>query len=68
MTGIGKTSYFCIQIFKTNFYVVSGGWSPERAGSMGIPEKDPGYHVVVIAVISEIEILTKHKIRIFSDY
>lgn len=68
MTGIGKTSNFCIQIAKTHFYVLSGGWSPEREGSMGIPEKDPGYDIVVIAGFSVIEILTRQNIRIFSDY
>lgn len=41
------------QIFICCF--ILGGYASEKEGSMGIPEKDPGYDVVVYGVHTEID-------------
>lgn len=43
-----KTGIKLHELYGQSETTAIGGWAPEREGSMGIPEKDPGYDVVII--------------------
>ncbi|XP_037043011.1 acyl-coenzyme A synthetase ACSM3, mitochondrial-like [Bradysia coprophila] len=43
-----KTGIILHELYGQSEMTAIGGWAPAREGSMGIPNKDPGYDVVII--------------------